>query len=416
MDMTRTGTPYLVGKDDIQGSLEQLKRMPLDRTGSEITEKWLQELIDEAPNVLPVSQVYARVAGDLHSMGREIATSSGGSIDNLLISGSGHLIVVETKLWRNHQARREVVAQIIEYAQDVKNWDYEKVEKLWCDRHGQGQTLHAAVAAEVDEAEWVDRVNDQVAAGEIVLLIVGDGIDSRAENLAETVGGRPDMMFRLALVELRVYSAGGRKYLIIPSTMARTAEIQRATVRVIFDSNHRPDVRVEAPRPDAKGRAASGSRVSLDATQFLSQLEEHKNGGIDSVRVAEELLRLLDRQEELIVEWQTAGFSIRFLDPMSSSRTLPLVVVSAKGRIYAHLPHVGNPIRKRWENPTLAARGESELAGLFKEWGENQARTTRNDKEIELPLADLAGKERRVIDSLCDFVTRLQKQAPLLDD
>ena len=361
MDMTRTGTPYLVGKDDIRGSLKPLKRMPLDRTGSEITEKWLQELIDEAPNVLPVSQVYARVAGDLHSMGREIATAGGGSIDNLLISGSGHLIVVETKLWRNHQARREVVAQIIEYAQDVRDWDYEKVEKLWCDRHGQGQTLHAAIAADVDEAEWVDRVNNQVAAGEIILLIVGDGIDSRAENLAETVGGRPDMMFRLALVELRVYSADGRKYLIIPSTMARTAEIQRATVRVIFDSNHRPDVRVEAPRPDAEGRAASGNRVSLDATQFLSQLEEHKNGGIDSVRVVEELLRLLDRQEVLIVEWQTAGFSIRFLDPISSSRILPLVVVSAKGRIYAHLPNVGNPIRKRWDNPTLAPRLESEL-------------------------------------------------------
>ncbi|WP_428101280.1 hypothetical protein [Candidatus Rariloculus sp.] len=416
MDMTRTGTPYLVGKDDIRGSLKPLKRMPLDRTGSEITEKWLQELIDEAPNVLPVSQVYARVAGDLHSMGREIATAGGGSIDNLLISGSGHLIVVETKLWRNHQARREVVAQIIEYAQDVRDWDYEKVEKLWCDRHGQGQTLHAAIAADVDEAEWVDRVNNQVAAGEIILLIVGDGIDSRAENLAETVGGRPDMMFRLALVELRVYSADGRKYLIIPSTMARTAEIQRATVRVIFDSNHRPDVRVEAPRPDAEGRAASGNRVSLDATQFLSQLEEHKNGGIDSVRVVEELLRLLDRQEVLIVEWQTAGFSIRFLDPISSSRILPLVVVSAKGRIYAHLPNVGNPIRKRWDNPTLAPRLESELAGLFEEWGENQVRITRKDKEIELPLAVLTGKERRVIGSLCDFVTRLQKQAPPLDE
>ena len=412
MSAIRTGIPYLVGKDDVRGSLEKLERMSLDRTGSEISERWLQELIDNAPNVLPVSQVYASVKDDLHSIGREITTSNGGSIDNVLISGSGHLIVVETKLWRNHQARREVVAQILEYAQDVKHWDYEKVERLWWERHGKGKALHAAVAPDMDEAEWIDQVSDQISAGEIVLLIVGDGIDSRAENLAETVAGRPDMMFRLALVELRVYSLDDQRYLVMPSTMAKTAEIQRATVRLIFDPKHQPDVRIEAPIPDSSGRPASGSRVSLDATQFLTQLEKHKNGGIGSVRVAEELLRLLDNKETLIVEWQTAGFSIRFSDPISDNRALPLVVVSAKGRIYAYLPHVGGPIRKRWDNPDFAVRVESELSSLFGDWGPNKVRVTRNDKEIELRLTDLTGKELTVIESLCDFVTRIQEQAP----
>lgn len=411
MSAIRTGIPYLVGNDDIRGSLEKLERMSLDRTGSEITERWLQELIDGAPDVLPVSQVYARATGDLHSMGREITTTNGGSIDNVLISGSGHLIVVETKLWRNHQARREVVAQILEYAQDVKHWDYEKVEKLWWKRNGKEKTLHAAVAPDMDEAEWIDQVSDQISAGEILLLIVGDGIDSRAETLAETVAGRPDMMFRLALVELRVYTVDDQRYLVMPSTMAKTTEIQRATVRLLFDPKHKPDVRVEAPIPDSTGRPASGSRVSLDATQFLTQLEKHKNGGIGAVRVAEELLRLLDNQETLIVEWKTAGFSIRFSDPISDSRALPLVVVSAKGRIYAHLPHVGNPIRKQWDNPDFAERVENELSGLFRDWGENKVRVTRNDKEIELRLSDLTGKELTVIESLCDLVLRIREHA-----
>ena len=264
----------------------------------------------------------------------------------------------------------------------------------------------------MDEAEWIDQVSDQISAGEILLLIVGDGIDSRAETLAETVAGRPDMMFRLALVELRVYSVDDQRYLVMPSTMAKTTEIQRATVRLLFDPKHKPDVRVEAPIPDSTGRPASGSRVSLDATQFLTQLEKHKNGGIGAVRVAEELLRLLDDQETLIVEWQTAGFSIRFSDPISDNRALPLVVVSAKGRIYAHLPHVGNPIRKRWDNPDFAERVESDLSGLFRNWGGNKVRVTRNDKEIELWLTDLTGKELTVIESLCELVLRIQRRAP----
>ena len=404
MSAIRTGIPYLVGKDNVRGSLEKLERMSLDRTGSEITESWLQEMIDGAPNVLPVSQVYARATGDLHSMGREITTSDGGSIDNVVISASGHLIVVETKLWRNHQARREVVAQILEYAQDVKELGLRKSRKTLVGASRKGKTLHAAVAPDMDEAEWIDRVSDQISAGEIVLLIVGDGIDSRAENLAETVAGRPDTMFRLALVELRVYSLDDQRYLVMPSTMAKTAEIQRATVRLIFDPKHKPDVRIEAPIPDSSGRPASGGRVSLDATQFLAQLEKHKYGGIGAARVAEALLRQLDNQETLIVEWQTAGFSIRFSDPISDNETRPLVVVTAKGLIYAHLPNVGDPIRKQWNNPDLAERVESELSGLFSDWGANKVRITRKDKQIDLPLTDLTGKELTVVESLCDYV------------
>ncbi len=54
MSAIRTGIPYLVGKDDVRRSVEKIERMSLDRTESEINESWLQELIDNAPNVLPV--------------------------------------------------------------------------------------------------------------------------------------------------------------------------------------------------------------------------------------------------------------------------------------------------------------------------------------------------------------------------
>ena len=39
-----------------------------------------------------------------------------GSIDNLFLTPTGDIILVETKLWSNAKARREVVAQALDYA------------------------------------------------------------------------------------------------------------------------------------------------------------------------------------------------------------------------------------------------------------------------------------------------------------
>lgn len=36
----------------------------------------------------------------------------------------GKLVLIECKLWRNPQARREVVAQALEYASLLRNWSY----------------------------------------------------------------------------------------------------------------------------------------------------------------------------------------------------------------------------------------------------------------------------------------------------
>jgi len=32
---------------------------------------------------------------------------------------------VEAKLWRNHEARQEVIAQVIKYASDMATWSYQ---------------------------------------------------------------------------------------------------------------------------------------------------------------------------------------------------------------------------------------------------------------------------------------------------
>ena len=58
-------------------------------------------------------------------MNREVSVSSG-SIDNLYITIDGQICVVETKLWRNPEAHRTVIAQIISYAKALTMMSFDE--------------------------------------------------------------------------------------------------------------------------------------------------------------------------------------------------------------------------------------------------------------------------------------------------
>ena len=61
----------------------------------------------------------------------EVAAGNSGYIDNLYISSGGYPIVVETKLWRNPQARREVLSQVLDYTKELTSKDFEWFEQIW---------------------------------------------------------------------------------------------------------------------------------------------------------------------------------------------------------------------------------------------------------------------------------------------
>src|SRR5437773_11770677 len=85
-------------------------------------ESWLQEVLRKQPGILPTAEIEP-VFHPLVPIGREVSAGMG-SIDNLYISHRGYLVLVETKLWRNPEAKREVVAQAIDYGSSIAKWSY----------------------------------------------------------------------------------------------------------------------------------------------------------------------------------------------------------------------------------------------------------------------------------------------------
>src|SRR4051794_8880528 len=104
-----------------------MKRITFAKQSGGYDERWLQSLVMSHPTVLAADDIEPAFATVI-PVCTELPTGSG-FIDNLLVTPNGDLAIVECKLWRNPEARREVVAQIIEYAKSLARWSFEDLEQ-----------------------------------------------------------------------------------------------------------------------------------------------------------------------------------------------------------------------------------------------------------------------------------------------
>ena len=90
------------------------------------SEGWLQNFIFTHHRTLPIDEVEPAF-GPLIPVCRELRTKAG-PVDLLFINHNGLLTLVECKLWKNPEARREVVGQILDYAKELSQWSYTDLE------------------------------------------------------------------------------------------------------------------------------------------------------------------------------------------------------------------------------------------------------------------------------------------------
>lgn len=232
--MTRsTTTPLLVANDAPPRLLEKL----ILGKGN-YNEAWLQERIASHPTLLPVCDIEPGF-GELISVAREIPCASG-FIDNLYVTPSGDIVLVETKLWSNSEARRKVVTQTLDYIAALMRMDcatFEAAVMKGMRPTGAPASLHGMIAERpdaLDEARFRDAVSRNLKRGRLLALIVGDGIREEAELLATLVQGHAGAHFTLALVSLGAWrDPRTGATLIVPDILARTAMIERGIVQIL---------------------------------------------------------------------------------------------------------------------------------------------------------------------------------------
>lgn len=281
----RDCSPAIVRGD---GTLLPLERIPLTQT--QIKEHIPQELIRRSPDLLPVAELEPTFA-PLITIGWEVDAAPAGSIDVLCINPDGRLTIVETKLWRNPQALRDVVSQVMDYASQVSRWSYEDLEErvVGYNRQFRGAPLDLfetvlQVTGEqgLDEAHFVDQVTAHLRLGRMLLAVAGDGIQERLEDITRYLQVTPSLHFTLMLVEMQFYrlpsDEGGM--LVVPQLVVRSREVERAVVSLRdVDATM---LAVDAPSQVGNLRRTA-QRARLQVQDVLERLEPREREFVESV-------------------------------------------------------------------------------------------------------------------------------------
>jgi hypothetical protein len=296
-------SPIIV-QDPERASIRQLLPIPLSQRLFD--ESWLQALLLENPSLVPAADIDERYEV-LLPVCREFPVPSG-SIDVLYVTRSGHLCLVETKLWRNPEAHRSVVAQIIDYAKDLASLDYREFELRVRDtRAARGMPPKSLVEIAGAKGEdggilFEERVSRVLGQGEFLLLIVGDRIRPQVLLLSESVAGAPHLEFTIGLVQLNLYRGIGESdwpLLVVPSVVGRTAETTRGVIKIRYEQE-KP--RVEAAPIDEERIEGRPGRANKEV--FLKSIP---------ARFEEVFRPYLEEwgKGQYVLFWGKVGFSLR---------------------------------------------------------------------------------------------------------
>jgi len=332
----RNGQPIYIQNE----SAKNLVRLPL--YGKDFNEEWIQKLIHQHPSILPINEIEPSFS-PLISIGREIATSVG-YLDNLYVSPDGYLTIVETKLWRNPEARREVVGQIIDYAKELSKWTFSDLNKAVVsfsklyNKNTCGLLEMVRNHTELDEQDeqfFIDNISKNLKRGRFLLLIVGDGIRESVEDMIEYLSQSPQLHFTLALIELQVFKLGedNSSLIVIPQLVTRTKEITRAIVRIegSYSADLKVNIETDLGTETENKKINPQTRLTITAEDYFEQLQQ--NTSIEIVAFAKQVIK--DSQESgHFIEWNTGSFGVKLFDPQGSGVKIGLFNVDKYGNVY----------------------------------------------------------------------------------
>lgn len=303
-------------------------------------EDWLQNLIHNHPELVPAGEVEACFENIIPVL-REFTLPSG-FLDNFYITPDGYPVLVEVKLWKNQEARRKVVAQILEYAKDFASLSYEDINrelrKQLKGRAWGANPLHEIVAGYVanppTEATFVDRVSRNLREGRFLLLILGDGIREEMAALAGYLMHH-SLRYAFGMVEIRLFTLPDGSVLALPHVLAKTQTIER---HVTVVTTQGAGITVTASAPVISERV---EKTSLSTDEFYELMARSDQKHVEWLK------GLLSRLSDLPIDLQTGsrGESLMLKAPVPDGGQVTLMLVTPTNAQFWGIPN------KHWTDP-----------------------------------------------------------------
>jgi hypothetical protein len=187
-----------------------------------------------------------------------------GSIDLLIIGSQAEIIIVETKLLRNPESTRQVVAQVIDY---IKALSEETLDEMV--RKVKGKYPEQAAKLNND-INFTSLVTENIRTGNFQVLVVGDYIHPNVLGMVSSIHSAPHLSFTIHLVDLNTYSLGDDEIILQPRIVASTVEIERSVIRIEIEPD-KIDYRIQSETPEKKGK---GRKPILSWSQYLENVSE----------------------------------------------------------------------------------------------------------------------------------------------
>jgi len=324
-------TPLLLTDRNSKG--QQLYQVPVGKPP--FNEARLQELLALHPELLPVSEIEPAFS-PLFFLGREVPCNAG-SIDLFFTNPSGYMTIVETKLWSNPESRRQAVAQVVDYATSLSNWNFDDLDNALKKAVGEDNKKATNSIERLfedeelfDQPSYIDSVSRNLSRGNFLLIIVGNGIREDLERIADYMQKTPGLHYTLALVEMNIYSLQeGSNYplYIQPRTIAKTVEL----VRAVVDIKAPPNISVQVEVPSEEEIKKGKTRRKLTEQIFYDELANNSNE-----ELKEQLKDLMQSLYDLglVSVWRSSSVSMRLPDPGGSGYKFTVIVFTVSGSAY----------------------------------------------------------------------------------
>jgi hypothetical protein len=216
------------------------------------SEAILQGYLETFPSLIPLEGVQEHPA-PLLVIGREVSVPPG-SIDLLLIDTEGVLTIVETKMARNPESRRQVMGQILEYASYISRWGAADIERQAHDylrsepapEELRGLSLYEALGKLVGDEETPHddivsmdelrvKVEENLGKGRMRLIVA---VDEVVEPLRATITFLNTFSaFEVLLLQVSQFRTDPSTRIFVPSVFGYSGRVLPPPVRQKWDED-----------------------------------------------------------------------------------------------------------------------------------------------------------------------------------
>lgn len=301
---------------------------PVSLDSPPYNEAWLQDLIHDHPDLIPAGEIESSFDYIIPVL-KEFSLPSG-YLDNFYITSSGYPVLVEVKLWKNQEARRKVIVQLLEYAKDFAALSYDDLNK---EIHRQkkspicGNPLYEIVkekaVEDVLETSFVDKVARNLREGRFLLIILGDGIREEMNNLANYLMHH-SLRYAFGVVQIKLFRLPDSSLVAIPSILAKTQTIERhVTVVTTLDT---PSNITSLQTPSVPVIEEQTEKTSLSSDEFYEKLSANSPASTAWLK------NVVSQLQDIPVELWIGNDHAAIVSPISSGEII-LLLINTKGKV-----------------------------------------------------------------------------------